>query len=169
MSFSIVLMKNNSDDNVVSKSLVTLDTITGTLRDQCSILFPIIKIQGNVPTNCNYFYIEEFGRYYYMTDIISYRNDLFELHGKVDVLKTYESQIKASTGIVSRQENKFNLYLDDGAFLVYSNTKFEIKNFPSGFSTFEFVLAVAGSEEAVGNQSQELPGDERALIENSTE
>ena len=165
MSFDITLMKNNSDINVVSKSIETLSTVTGTLREECSILFPVIKIQGNVPTTCNYFYIAEFGRYYYMTDIISYRNDLFELHGKVDVLKTYESQIRASTGILSRQENKYNLYLDDGAFLVYSNTKFEIKNFPSGFSTFEFVLAVAGSEDSAGNQAllEGLP------IENSTE
>ena len=47
--------------------------------------------------------------------------------------------------IVKRQENRWNLYLDDGSFKVYQNPMVLTKAFPQGFTTQEFVLAVAGS------------------------
>lgn len=144
MSFTIDLMRNTSDVNVVNKSLETLSSVSGVLKESTSILNPVIKIQGTIPTSCNYFYISEFGRYYYINDITSINNDLFEISGHVDVLKTYASQLRGCSGIVARQESKYNLYLDDGSFKTYQNPRFKKINFPSGFTTMEFVLAVAG-------------------------
>lgn len=144
MSFTIDLMRNTSDVNVVDKSLETLSSVSGVLKESTSILNPVIKIEGALPTSCNYFYISEFGRYYYINDITSINNDIFEISGHVDVLKTYASQLRGCSGIVARQESKYNLYLDDGSFKTYQNPRFKKINFPNGFSTMEFVLAVAG-------------------------
>lgn len=144
MSFTIDLMRNTSDVNVVDKSLEILSSVSGVLKESTSILNPVIKIEGTLPTSCNYFYISEFGRYYYINDITSINNDIFEISGHVDVLKTYASQLRGCSGIVARQESKYNLYLDDGSFKTYQNPRFKKINFPNGFDTMEFVLAVAG-------------------------
>lgn len=144
MSIEIQTMYNSSDKNVVSKQLTALGTFTGTLRDSTSIMNPVIRIEGVLPTTCNYLYIPDFGRYYYVNDIRSIRNNLFEVSAHVDVLKTYDAQIRNCTGIVARQQAKWNMYLDDGVFKTYQNPKFKTVNFPNGFSTMEFVLAIAG-------------------------
>ena len=146
MSFQIDLIKNLSDTNVVDKNLTTLSSVTGSLKEATSIINPVIKIAGPIPSDCNYFYIAEFNRYYYINDLKSIHDNLYEISGHVDVLKTYASQIRGCTGIVARNAYKYNLYLDDGSFKTYQNPKFKKINFPQGFSTMEFVLAVAGRQ-----------------------
>lgn len=145
MSFDVKLQTNNSDKNVLNKSISDIATYTGILKRNTSIIDPVIEFEGSLPVTCNYMTIETFGRSYYVTDIVSTSNDRFEIHGHVDVLTTYAAQIKACSGIVARQCNNWNLYIDDGSFKVYQNPIIQIKQFPNGFTTNEFVLAVAGS------------------------
>lgn len=145
MSITINLIKNKSDTNVLTKSLETLSTITGVLKDDTDILNPSILIEGSLPTNCNYFQIPDFNRYYFITGLESVANDLFKITGHVDVLSTYADSIRNCSGIIARQESEYNLYVDDGSFKVYQNPTFSIKQFDSGFNTAEFILAVAGS------------------------
>lgn len=145
MSITIHLMTNNSDDNVLSKNLTTLATFNGTLKDTTSILTPSVKIEGSIPTNCNYMYIPDFNRYYFIDNISSIVTNIFEISGHVDVLKTYENEIRGCTGIIARQQSAWNLYVDDGAFKTYQNEIIKVSTFPNGFDTQEFVLAVAGS------------------------
>ena len=147
MSFSVKLQKNKSETNKIGKDISTIDTVTGTIKDGTSILNPVILIAGNISsfTECNYMSISAFSRNYFITDIRSVRNGLFEVSGKVDVLETYKSQIKANKAIIKKQENIWNLYLNDGTFHIFQNQQVLTKGFPSGFSGQEFVLAVAGS------------------------
>ena len=147
MSFDIYLQINNSDKNVLSKDITGIATISGTLKGETSIMDPIILIDGNISdfVNCNYMTIPIFGRSYFIRDIKSIRSNLFEIHAHIDVLTTYAAQIRANTAIIHRQENLWNLYLDDGSFRTYQNPMVLTKEFPSGFSTQEFVLAVAGA------------------------
>ena len=79
-----------------------------------------------------------------MTDIRSIHNDIYEITAHVDVLKTYATQIRGCSGIIARQQAAWNMYIDDGVFSLYQNPQFKIVAFSSGFSTMEFVLAVAG-------------------------
>ena len=146
MAFSIHLMVNTSSKEVLDKQTSTIRTVTGTLREGTSIVDPVIKIEGDLSefTKCNYMYIPEFGRYYYVTDIKSVINNIVEFSAHVDVLNTYKDQIRSNVAIIHRQENDWNLYLNDGVFKVYQNPMVLTKAFPSGFTTQEFVLAVAG-------------------------
>lgn len=141
------LYNNLSDKIVVDKKITQLgSTLNGTLRENCSVIDPIIKVEGIVGSNltkCNYAYIEEFGRYYYVTNIVCVGN-LFELHMHVDVLMTYRRSIRSNSAVVSRQEKLYNLYLQDGVFKEQANPHYEIKKFPSGFTSFNFILAIAG-------------------------
>lgn len=152
MSFAIQHFKCDSAANVVDKVLQqqTPDLI-GTLRAGSSIIDPVILVEANAPgfqaNESNYIYVEEFGRYYYITNIISTNYTLWEIHCHVDVLMSYKDQIRAQTAIVARQEAQYNLLLDDGIFMVYQNPKIQTKTFSveGPFETQEFVLVVAGS------------------------
>lgn len=147
MAFNIILQRNNSELNKVTKSIDNIMTVSGTLKEETSIIDPIIKIECNISDvkGCNYISVQEFGRSYFVNNIRSIRNGLVEFSCHVDVLSTYAEQIKNNTGIIKRQENEWNLYLNDGSFKVYQNPNVLTKAFPSGFTTQEFVLAVAGS------------------------
>lgn len=144
---TFTLMENTSEREALTKSLTTLETLTGALRNQSSIIDPVIEVTGiasSTVTSCNYAYIPEFGRYYFVKNITSVRNNVWVIQCHVDVLKTYATQIKAQTAVVRRQEKNWNLYLDDGIFKTYQNPQIITKTFPAGFTTQNFVLAVAG-------------------------
>ena len=147
MAFDIILKTNNSERTRLNKDTQTIMTVSGVLKEETSIIDPIIKIECELSdvTGCNYLSIPVFGRSYFVNNIRSIRKGLVEFSCHVDVLSTYADQIKNNMGIVKRQENKWNLYLNDGAFKVYQNPNVLTKPFPSGFNTQEFVLAVAGS------------------------
>lgn len=147
MSFSIILQRNNSEVNKLDKSLTTITTMTGTLKNETSIIDPVIFFEASLSDlkNCNYCTISEFGRSYFVNNIRSIRNGLVELTCHVDVLSTYKSQIRQQFAIVKRQQENWNLYLNDGSFKVYQNPMVLTKQFPAGFSAPSFVMAVAGS------------------------
>lgn len=147
MAFDIILKTNNSERTKLNKDTQTIMTVSGVLKEETSIIDPIIKIECELSdvTGCNYLSIPAFGRSYFVNNIRSIRKGLVEFSCHVDVLSTFADQIKNNTGIVKRQENNWNLYLNDGAFKVYQNPNVLTKPFPSGFNTQEFVLAVAGS------------------------
>lgn len=142
---TVTLYQNASAPNVVNKSLTLVSEITGTLREAVSVLDPTITIERSTPTGFNYFYIPEFGRYYYLTGVSSVINGLLSISGHVDVLKTYATQIANMNAIIKRQENSYNLMLDDGIFKAYQNTKHKIIAWPYSFDEFSYVLALAGN------------------------
>lgn len=146
MSFTVSLQTNTSPDNQLTKALTAVTAVDGVLRAGTSIIDPVIQIAGDVSavTGCNYMSIPAFGRSYFIRDIRSLRNGLYEVTGHVDVLGTYATQIRGNSGIVRRQETKWNLYLQDAVFKQYQYGLITLKTFPSGFNTNKFVLAVAG-------------------------
>lgn len=147
MAFDILLQQNNSERNRLTKEISDLFTVSGELKTETSIIDPVIMIECDLPavTGCNYMSIPAFGRSYFVNNIRSIRTGLVEFSCHVDVLSSFAEQIKKNTAIVRRQENNWNLYLNDGSFKVYQNPNVLTKAFPSGFTTQEFVLAVAGS------------------------
>lgn len=147
MSFTIVLQTNLSDNRKLDKEINDITSLSGTFKSATSIIDPVIVVQADLSTlkNCNYMTIEEFGRKYYVTNIRSISNDLVEISGHVDVLSTYATGIRKNSAIIRKQANQYNLYLNDGALKTYQNPRIVTKEFPSGFTTQEFVLAVAGS------------------------
>lgn len=109
MSFSVVLQSMSSPTNALDKTVSALATFNNCiLKSSCSILDPVIVIRTSDSNevkafkSCNYMYISEFGRYYFVNDVVSVRDNLFEVHGHVDVLKTYASEIRSNTAIIGR-------------------------------------------------------------------
>lgn len=147
MSFNINFYVNNSENERITKDLTSVTSMTGNLRDECSVTDPVIVIEGDLSSlvGVNYMYIPTFNRYYYINDMRSIRKNFIEINAHVDVLMSFAEGILDNTAIVKKQENAWNLYLNDGSLKCYQNPLILTKAFPSGFTTQEFVLAVAGS------------------------
>lgn len=144
MSFSIVFQRNGSPKNKIGKSLTTVTTLTGTLRHEADIINPTILVESSSVITANYMTISEFNRSYFITDIRSIRNNIWEVSGHVDVLESFASEIRTNTVIVGSQQNDWNLYLDDGTFKAQVNPIIVLKAFPNAFDTIQYVLAMAG-------------------------
>ncbi len=151
MSFVIKLQQNRSPANKVDKNILDIAVATGTLREETSIIDPVIVIQSDLAfefeDNINYCYIEEFRRWYYITNIRSINTKLWEISCHVDVLYTYKTEIRAQTAIVARQEKRYNMLLDDGWFMAYQDPIIvkKLLSVSDPFEHQEFVLVVAGS------------------------
>ena len=145
--FNIVLQVNSSEKERLDKNITDIATISGTLREKTSLIDPVIVIEGDLSNyvNCNNMTIQAFNRSYFINNITSVSNNLFEISAHVDVLTTYKTQIRTNDAIIARQEKKWNLYLNDGVFKTYQNPFIVTKAFPSGFTSQHFVFSVAGN------------------------
>ena len=141
------LYTNNSADNVVTKSITLLTSMTGTLRENCSIMDPVITVENinnAIAAVCNYAFIPQFARYYFVRNItLSGKLWIITMH--VDVLASFQTPLKSLDAVIARNENRYNLYLQDGFFKTYQNPHVSIKQFPAGFTNHSYILAVAGA------------------------
>ena len=85
---------------------------TVTLKDDCSILNPVFDCSG-VPDNVNYIYVSNFGRYYFVSDVVHITADRIQIHCSVDVLASYKSQIGGYTANVEFAASSSNIYITD--------------------------------------------------------
>ena len=152
-TFNINLYQNSAEVNRVDKTdyITAVGTLSGALREECSIVSPSITFkQESVPT-FNYVYIEKFGRYYFVTGITSVAKDLWRMSLSCDVLMTWKDNIRALTAIIARQENSYNPLLLDSNLPAQANQNITVAEFQgSGFTTSEtinypFVLTVVGA------------------------
>ena len=141
----IKIYNNTSEKVKVGKTLINVRDISGELKEACDIINPVIIISGENLSSYNYLYIPVFNRYYFITDIKVIRNNLWEISCHCDVLETYKNEIKIQKAIVARQENKYNLYLNDPEWKVYTNKQVLTREFPSGFlDSGNYFLTVIG-------------------------
>lgn len=152
MPFTIKFQQTPSANNQIGKEITDVLTLEGSLRNETSVLDPVIRIELKEDDiseknffQCNYCTIERFNRKYFIRDMRSLRNNLVEVSCHVDVLETYKDEIKDLNAIIRRQENNWNLLLDDGCLMTYQDPIVILKRFPQAFTNESIILAVAGS------------------------
>lgn len=139
----LTLYKYSGELNKIDKSnrLVKLIDLQGFFREETSITRPSIVIEyggslnyikaedkyvlanglrltgaklNDVIVECNYAYIEELHRYYYVKEIKSVNNRMWRIDLLTDVLMTYKDKILDSYCVIERQENEYDpLILDE--------------------------------------------------------
>lgn len=186
----ITLYRNSAEKNRVDKTdyLDVSLQINGTLRNQCSVVNPVIQVElvtlmqtfdvvkednekvadeRNVDVvvqaiirkllQGNYAYIEDFNRYYFIEDIVSINTRMWEISMSCDVLMSFKEDIKNVTALISRNENEYDEYLNDGLVPVKSHktityitppnisgeqiTEFNVKNIPDYFTITYYGIA----------------------------
>lgn len=154
MSFNVNFWYNKSEPNRFDKDLasVNISQQSCVFKQASSIMNPTLILQYTNESSasryfrCNYITIDApINRNYFVEEINVLANKLMEFRCRIDVLTTYKDAIRANSAIIHRQENQWNLYLDDGSFKVYQNPLVITKAFPYAFDTQQFVLAVAGA------------------------
>ena len=96
--------KNSTKKPAAGQTSITL---TGTLKENCSILNPVVEIKrvtGDVvPQGFTYAYISSFNRYYFVTDW-TWREPFWECRMTVDVLASWKTQIGQQTEYILRTD-----------------------------------------------------------------
>lgn len=114
MSYSIKFYNTPNKSNIINKTLNGELTVTGLLKDGSSIYSPSFRIKLNKELfNKNYFYVEMYKRYYFITDIVVEDGVEMVVSGKVDVLESFKEDILNSKQIIGRQETQYNVFLVD--------------------------------------------------------
>ena len=146
---TIVFYNNYSEKNVINKTIDSLTalTLTGELRKSTSVKTPVIDVEYSESIiGYNYCYITEFARYYFITDIKSIRNGLWEISMRVDVLMSFSNDILSSEAIIDHETSpEFSEYIQSDIWQDLVKDKTDIINFSSGLSeSGGYVLITAG-------------------------
>lgn len=128
-SFRMSLYQMNCEKNTVDKTpyLVFVETLSGTLRESCSIVSPIITFESSVVPSFNYVYLPSFNRYYFVNEITNIKNGLWQVSLRCDVLTSFKDIIRSQTCIVARNEYDYNKLIKDEQRLVEDSNVFEVK------------------------------------------
>lgn len=127
------LYQSSTEPNRVDKSefLRKVGILTGTLREDCSIVNPVITMEIEGVPNFNYIYIPNFQRYYFVDEIVSISKNIWEVSMSCDVLMTYRGGIYQLTGFIDRNEFTFDDRIVDNKRVVpqgYSILDIPIEN-----------------------------------------
>lgn len=159
MSVTVQLLRTGDPNNKITKATanITQSDPTCNLKGDCSIMDPVIVLDLSAITfgtglnifDCNYAHIQEFNRYYHVKDIITLTDKLVELRLHVDVLMSFAPGILNSPCIVSKNENNFQLKLNDPNYKCYQQDLILINTYASGFpngSDSRYIVTLFGSK-----------------------
>ena len=149
----LVLYVNSSEKQAINKIISSGETLTGALRDESSVINPSFLIQHANPSGYNYCYISEFGRYYFITDIVSVRTNLWRINCTVDVLMSFKTQIlnlNVTVSDVSSGESPDETYMNGDQWQTTVKTKTDIVSFSNGLlDSGEYILITSGGAVAI--------------------
>lgn len=104
-----------NEKNSLTKSFTSNYSLPGNIKEPSSVIDPVILIEANLSmiAGCNYCYIPEFRRYYYINNMKTATNTTCTLSLHVDVLNSFADQIKSCAGYVDRNEDIVSPMLSD--------------------------------------------------------
>ena len=133
---NIILYNTSSNKLKLDKALTGALTKTIQVKGTIDILDPVITIAYDVNAlTKNYAYIETFGRYYVYKkapDVLPGQSITLYLH--VDVRKTYQAQIKASTARVTRSQSNYDTMIPDQLIINKVATKITQRKIGTAFT-----------------------------------
>ena len=145
----VYLYNNTKRLNSTAAAPGTFTTLDCVLKQGTSFINPVLIVNYSGVPSFNYMKFE--GRYYWITDIVSIKNDLWEIYGRVDVLGTYKGHIQATSAFVL-YDSTANTQLPDTRLAVqtdceaFTSTASMPWSFSSGTGTY--CIAVTGIKDS---------------------
>lgn len=126
---SLNLYKYSGKPNVINKTLTNETIVNGLLYETFDIYKPTVTIR-HLPNIdfYNYVFLPIFSRFYFIDDTIIESNTKTVLKLKLDVLKTYQSNLFAAVGTVTNRENA-NKFISDRQKIYDIRPQRELINF----------------------------------------
>ena len=101
MALAVNLYNFSKRENSTKVPETEGETFSCVLRGACGVVAPSLQLTIANPTQYNYAYIPDFGRYYFIREW-TYADRLWQCDLEVDVLASYKTLIGASTQYVTR-------------------------------------------------------------------
>lgn len=144
----VITFYNITEDyRVLDKTLGTsTGSATGVLHETVNDLQMSVKLPGtlfSVVTSSNYVFIDETQAYYYLSSY-DIDHDCVIINLKMDVRKTFATQIKAMRATVSRNENIVQGYLNDKGYNAMSYNGVQHIRFPHALEDSSYILVTVG-------------------------
>lgn len=150
---NISLAVTSDDIHKVHKNLSILGSYTGTLREECSLEKPVVKMEVPEGTaeQANYCAITAGGEltrtyFYFIVDKVFVRTGIVEIHMECDYLMTFENELKNVVCTVDRTQTQevTNSFMMDDQYNILACENIVTKSFPTGFSDESMVLLTVG-------------------------
>lgn len=115
MSITVTLYTFSKRENSTAQPSTGTDYYC-VLKQPTSIINPTLELSAADITSYNYAYIAAFGRYYFMKDITSVANNLWQITLEVDPMATYKTQIGNSSEYVLRSASSYDNTIMDSLY-----------------------------------------------------
>lgn len=138
------MYRNTSDNRYLNKTINMLaENVPCDFKDDTSAVEPTIIISPDAYTPaCNYVYLSDTDRYYYVADRV-FSQQRVELKLSIDVRMSFN--FSNCDCIALRSSNKYNMYLDDNEYARLQYNEVYTKPFPNAFSKeLNYILLIAG-------------------------
>lgn len=144
---NVAIGNTKNDKNNLIKDFTIVKEFTAILKTDTSIITPTL-ILNNLTieelTQCNYCYIAELKRYYFVKNINLNANNTISIDCEVDVLNSFKEEILLINGTVKRAENLSNGYIIDSEYKALSYSNIVTKKFPNAMTQDSFILMTVG-------------------------
>ena len=134
---TINLYMNNSEKNVIGKSLTSVRNLNGTFKQEADIVNLSTQVDLSSLPNFNYIRVPLFNRYYFVDNIVNIRDGLWEISCHVDVLESFKDTIMSTYGLIERNEFEFNPKIIDHLRVIEQGVTTQVL---TGGMTLETVL-----------------------------
>lgn len=107
MAYTIKLGSTNKIKASTKQTAPSISISNVLLKDGCSMVNPIFMVEYSTsPTNmAKYNYVNAFGCYYFVNQVVSLNNDIWEIHCTRDPMATFKTGIGGYTGYILRTDD----------------------------------------------------------------
>ena len=146
--FTLNCYKFSGEDIMIDKTryLNLIGSYSGVARDEIDILNPIITIELNEFPRFNYVYINAFNRYYYVTNVVCVRKNLYEIALSIDVLMSYKEGLLSLDAFIDRNEFTYNSDIVDNQWVIEQGTKKKTKKISPAIFRTTARVAIVGTD-----------------------
>ena len=119
------------------------------LKDDCSVVSPVLELKTDGYPTYNYAYISDFGRYYYVNDW-SYNRGVWSCTLSVDVLTSWRSNILGTTAFVEYSTSNYSMDYTDTRIMSTQEKEISFSETPASLSPFSstgcYILSVISTD-----------------------
>lgn len=138
--------KKTNSTKLVNVSYRTYEIL---LKDDTSIIHPVIRLNSSKPVAYNYCYIPEFNRYYFVSDWTSETNNIWSAVLTVDVLATYRVEILSSSQFVLRSASETDSDIVDTMYPTTTKVTIQKTDLPKPIGNdLRYIIAISNATSA---------------------
>lgn len=119
------------------------------LKDECSVVSPVLELKTDGYPTYNYAYISDFARYYYVSDW-TFNRGVWSCNLNVDVLTSWRNDIRATTAFVEYSSSNYSMDYTDDRIMSTQEKEISVSETPASLSPFSstgcYILSVISTD-----------------------